>query len=375
VVDEDQSDESKAYVKKLQESEALTVKHLDLPTAQDQVRKGKLSAFLRVEKGFGDSTFGSSTEGLLLELGVDPARRAAKAYLQGILMRTWFDSTKDMFSNPMKMRQLVTEGLRDIDQSTGISKSQRDVFNTFLANVDRFLGDVDPEVYSKNEPLGNMEIKTVSVIRDEARPRNPFDITFPSGILWGLIGCATAFGISIVNERSSGTLLRIRLSPLGRAPILGGKGLACFAACVGVAVFLIFIGVVFFKVQLSDPLKATLAIFSTAICFVGIMMLISVMGKTERAVSGAGWAILLVMAMFGGCMIPLAFMPGWMQTISHLSPVKWCILALEGAIWRQFSYAEMVQPCGILVIIGVVFFTAGVKIFARSGQKMSDTHV
>ena len=27
-------------------------------------------------------------------------------------------------------------------------------------------------------------------------------------------------------------------------------------------------------------------------------------------------------------MVPLMIMPGWMQTVSHISPVKWSILAL-----------------------------------------------
>jgi len=31
-------------------------------------------------------------------------------------------------------------------------------------------------------------------------------------------------------------------------------------------------------------------------------------------------------------MMPLAFMPAWMRNISHFSPVKGGILAMEGAI-------------------------------------------
>jgi ABC-2 type transport system permease protein len=142
--------------------------------------------------------------------------------------------------------------------------------------------------------------------------------------------------------------------------------LACFLACVGVIAILLIIGSSFFRVQIPDPLKVALAGVCSAICFVGIMMFISVLGKTEQAVSGAGWAIMLLLAMFGGCMLPLTFMPGWMQAISNFSPIKWCILALEGAIWRQFSYMEMVQPCVILIAVGIVFFTIGVRVFSRT---------
>jgi len=67
--------------------------------------------------------------------------------------------------------------------------------------------------------------------------------------------------------------------------------------------------------------------------------------------------------MLGGGMVPLAVMPGWMQSLSVISPVRWMILAYEGAIWRNFSAVEMATPCAILVAIGLVFFALGARRF------------
>jgi ABC-2 type transport system permease protein len=108
------------------------------------------------------------------------------------------------------------------------------------------------------------------------------------------------------------------------------------------------------------------ALVSAAVCFVGIMMAMSVLGKTEDSVAGAGWAILLVMAMLGGGMMPLFFMPGWLRAISSISPVKWGILALEGAVWRDFSMGELLLPVVILWGVGIAFFAIGVFVFSRS---------
>jgi ABC-2 type transport system permease protein len=99
------------------------------------------------------------------------------------------------------------------------------------------------------------------------------------------------------------------------------------------------------------------------------MMLLSVLGKTQEAASGIGWAVLLIFSMLGGGMIPYFIMPSWMHTLSHLSPVKWSILALEGAIWRRFTVAEMALPCGILLCAGLVFFAIGVRAFSWSSEK------
>jgi ABC-2 type transport system permease protein len=52
-------------------------------------------------------------------------------------------------------------------------------------------------------------------------------------------------------------------------------------------------------------------------------------------------------------------MPPWMLTLSHVSPVKWAIVALEGAIWRGFGAQEMLLPCGLLLGLALVTFLIG----------------
>jgi ABC-2 type transport system permease protein len=103
-----------------------------------------------------------------------------------------------------------------------------------------------------------------------------------------------------------------------------------------------------------------LAVLCTLLCFVGLMMFICTLGRTEQSVGGAGWAMLMIMAMFGGGMVPLAFMPSWLRPFSHISPVKWSILAIEGAIWRKFSFVEMLSPCLVLLAFGAAAFLLGV---------------
>ena len=100
-------------------------------------------------------------------------------------------------------------------------------------------------------------------------------------------------------------------------------------------------------------------------CFVGLMMFISTLGRTEQSASGAGWALMLVMAMLGGGMVPLIFMPSWLRPVTHISPIKWSILALEGGIWRDLNVAEMVGPLLVLLGIGTGAFILGVSLLLR----------
>ncbi len=93
--------------------------------------------------------------------------------------------------------------------------------------------------------------------------------------------------------------------------------------------------------------------------FVGFMMMIAGLGRTEQAAAGAGWAVLMPLTMFGGGMMPQFIMPSWMQMIGNASPVKWAILGMEGALWRGFSITEMLLPCGILLLFGAACFAIG----------------
>jgi ABC-2 type transport system permease protein len=224
---------------------------------------------------------------------------------------------------------------------------------------------VDTSVYRQGPAAAGPKIEFVAVAEEGSGPRSAFEISFAQAIAWALNGTVAAFAMSLVKERVDGTFLRLRLAPLTRGRILAGKGLACLAACAATVTFLLVVGTAIFRVRISNPVGILVAIASVGVAFTGIMMLISTLGRTERSVAGAGWAILLVCSMLGGGMVPLIAMPEWMRTVSHASPVKWAILGMEGGIWRGFTLAEILVPCGILVAAGVVFFAAGVKNFAR----------
>jgi len=197
----------------------------------------------------------------------------------------------------------------------------------------------------------------------ELMPENVYALAFPQGITWGVLGCTAAFGLSLVVERIRGTLPRLLLAPITRAQILTGKAGACFATTLFLGLALFAIARILFGVSPASLGLLMLALLSISIAFVGIMMFLSVWGRTEQAASGITWTVLLGMSMIGGGMVPRFFMPVWMQELGDLSPVRWAILAMEGAVWRSFTLGEMLQPCLVLIAVGLASFTIGVFVF------------
>lgn len=320
VVDEDATAASKALVAALAGGDEIEVTLADTrDAANDLVRRGKRVAFLAIPRGYGetaDRMFGASTR---LVLGLDPARKAEGGMLQGVLTRYVMDrKTKSL-----------------------------------------------PEAARTASPV---TFERADVVTRREGPPNAFAYTFPQGILWAILGAAAAFGISLVSERTKGTLVRLVMAPIPRRHVLLGKALACLATTLCVSALLMVVAVAVFGVRVGSVPLLALALLSAGIGFVGLMMLLATVARTEAAAGGIGWAVLVVMSMFGGGMVPLFVMPPWMVAVGNASPVKWGILAVEGAVWRDFSLAEMALPCGILVAIGVLGFAIGVRAFRWSDR-------
>ncbi len=181
--------------------------------------------------------------------------------------------------------------------------------------------------------------------------------------MWAALFCITRFSSSLVNERKQGTLVRMQMAPITKIQILAGKALVCLTVIVVVSVALILFGMAVYGIRPVSAGHVAAGIAVTAFGFTGVMMALSVVGKTVAGAEGFGAAIMLQMAMTGGGMIPLIAMPEWMQRVGSISPVKWAILAIEGALWRGFSAVEMVAPCAVLVAVGVVCFAIGARLF------------
>lgn len=305
--------------------------------------------------------------------------------LEGLLTAAAFERMQSMFSDTQTMTRSTRDALDSLRSAEASDVAGRDALEKFLIELDTFLVEMPatdaPSTDGGDEAVGAGGVggggglgnwNPISITRSDIAPRrdgvptNSYAISFSQGIIWGLIGCAAGFGISLVTERTRGTLVRLRMAPIPSWHVLAGKGLACFATTVGVTSLLLLVARFIFGVQPGSPVLLAAAVICSAFAFVGIMMLLSVLGKTEAAAGGIGWAVLLVMAMLGGGMVPLFLMPGWMQSISHISPIKWAVLALEGAIWRGFSPAEMLFPCAVLLGVGAGCFLLGSRLFRWS---------
>lgn len=368
LVDEDRSAASADFAKQLEGDRAFVVlRGFSRAEAQEKVKSGKLTAMVVVPKGFGEASermFWGDPMKLLI--GVDPAKKAEAGMIEGLLTAKAYQRFQTMFTDRAAMQKNTKAALAALRESSARDVAGNQVLQSFLGSLDQFVKDMpvdekEPGKLSTGSGGFNpVAIEKIDIVRKREGPRNYFAISFPQAMVWGIMGCAASFGISIVVERTRGTLIRLRMAPLSGGQVLAGKGMACLLVTLAVFTMLILLSLAPpFNVRPESWPKLIMAAVCVCFGFVGIMMVLSVLGKTERAAAGVGWAILTVMSMIGGGMVPLFILPPFMQTASGVSPIKWAILAFEGAIWRGFTYEQMLLPCGVMVGIGVVGMVLG----------------
>jgi ABC-2 type transport system permease protein len=375
VVDDAHTAGSSALLEKLRASDAVKPFEKDdqgaltLDRARDRVRQGKSTAFLLIPEGYGASSAAFWKVDKPLDLGVDPSRKAEAGLLEGVLMQAVFADLGSQFTDPKKALASARESMESVDAAKGMDETTRLLLKGLLGSVEKFAEKADEKTMANSPFSPNDRLRKVDVLPNtDGKPRSPFDMTFPSSITWAMYGCILTFAISIVAERTTGTMTRLRMSPLTSMEIVAGKGIACFTASVIVAVALIVLAKIGFGIRIGSVTNLILAIFSAAYCYTGLMMALASFGRTEKDVSGAAAGVFMPLSMIGGGMIPRAFMPTWMQSVSVISPIRWNIESVEGAIWRNYSLAEMFVPCAVLIVVG----TVGLAIGAFTLSRMKD---
>ncbi len=379
LVDEDASQRSALLVADLRADTALAVVFesgepaapLSREAGLSLVRRGKADACIIIPKGFGEAVGGfMAGNQMKLEGLVPPGRSAEAGLLTGKLNELAFRQMTRGFSDPEQMKQNLSAARKALASAPGVSPLQKGAFEALFSSVQNLSESSRTPQSGKasaapaDAPLANWRPVDVAITEIKAEregPTNSFEISFPQGVVWGLMGCVTAFGLSLANERTRGTLMRLTTAPISRRQIILGKALSCFIACVLVQALLLATAMIFFSVEVANWPMMAVAVLASSLGFVGVMMAMAGLSRTEGGGSGMGRAVILILAMIGGGTIPLFFLPPFMQTLSSISPFKWATLAFEGALWRGFTPADMALPAAVLLAFCIGGFAIGLS--------------
>ena len=172
---------------------------------------------------------------------------------------------------------------------------------------------------------------------------------FMAGIIAaGILGASLQnMAISIATERSDGTLKSLAGTPMPRSAYFVGKVVQVFAVTVAIILILLFIGVVFYGIDLpsgADWLTfAWVALLGSASCtLLGIAL--SSLAKNGRSASATVTPFALLLQFISGVFFQFSEIPTWMQTVAAVFPLKWMAQGLR-SVFLPDSMAAL-EPAG-----------------------------
>ena len=196
-------------------------------------------------------------------------------------------------------------------------------------------------------------------------------------VIWSYLGILFEILTETVAwERWEGTIEYTFMAPLARPVHLLGMGL--FAVVYGMLRTVALFGVVaaFFSLSLgSADFGAALVVLAVAsVSFLGIGMMTAVLPliSPEKGMQ-LGFIAQGVLLVVSGVYYSVSVLPGWMQTLSVISPATYALRGVRAAVLEGAGVSELWGDLWPLIVIGVVTIPLGLWVFHR-GEVYAKRH-
>ena len=234
--------------------------------------------------------------------------------------------------------------------------------------TDEIAGDGDSEAV-QIAVLGVLESPSVDVVTqlgDDAR-------NFPSAAEQTVPGFAVMFGfwlagfvaLFIYGEKNIFvTWQRAVAAPVHRTVMLGSRIFSFGLLAIVQLTVLFTVGVLAWGMELGDSIPGIaltmLAISAVSVSF-GLMInaLLSANLAQQQTINLS----VIVLAAFGGALVPVFLLPGWMAAVSPVTPHYWALSAFQDVIVRGGGVADILPALAVLLAFASAFFSVALVRF------------
>ena len=359
VLDQDDTATSNAFTAALSEAnETLLICPADEDPADACALAGTLlSPALARERLVGEVTFATITipegfasaleKGADVTVGFQPGEALAAPEIAFLALQ----SVVTELGGPIVATRLSTQMAESLGIETG-----PDLYAARLEDTTATWAAAPPiRTTAESTQSGEGQIMAAQVVE------NGFKLSTPGITVMFVMVSILGLTQSLAEERMMGILQRVGMMPISRSQLLGGKLLSTYLlGLLQFAVLLVF-GVLLGVGFGNAPSAVILVAGSYTLAITAMALALATLARTPQQASGIATFAYMVLAPLGGAWWPLAVVPGWMRALGHLSPVAWCLDALNALVMFQGTVADVLQPAGVLLLFAVALFVFGVK--------------
>ena len=163
-------------------------------------------------------------------------------------------------------------------------------------------------------------------------------------------------GMAIVQEKESGTLEQLTVSPITAWEFIIGKSIP-FAIVSFIDVLLIIaISVFWFGIKVTGSFS--LLLFASVLyimCTLGIGLLISAISSTQQQATMSMFMIIFPVILLSGFAFPIVNMPEVIQWITYINPMRYYLDIIVGVFLKGLYFDRLQDPTFALFILSVLY--------------------
>ncbi|MBN2070000.1 MAG: ABC transporter permease [Candidatus Krumholzibacteriota bacterium] len=336
-------------------SEMLDIETVALAEGEDLMSEGKASAMIVIPENFTRMIL--DREEVSIRVVKNPSERFLPVIVREITetMAVMIGALRNVFDRPL----LNAKDLFESDRWPSADRLQSllDEARTGILLSKGYLADSLVTLAGETAGEGDSDGKS-SIF-------NVFAFVMSGSLMMGLLFTSNIMLRDIVREKESGTLARILSSPTVAAEVVGGKVLAVYVVTFTASIILLLVSKFAFRIDLGDPLALALQLLVTMLMITGIMTFFFGMIKSARAADAIMSVLIIVMALFGGSMIPIEQMGALMGKIGRFSPVFWANDGFKMIFLTGAGTGDIALNLMIMASTGIATLLPGSYLFGR----------
>lgn len=341
IVDEDQSRYSERFIREMDSYGGFRFRESDYEDGVKAVEEGDVVVAVVINKGFG----------LQIEGGKEAAigLMKVKDSMDSATLQKLISAAAVKMMGSVRISSIAADFISSHKDGTDYEKVSEQAFNKVM------------EYWSYRKPVS---VSGVAVdVEGDSKSNNMKHSMIGFSVFFSMY--TMVFGIgTILYDKQHKTWQRMLVSPVSHSAILGGSMFAAYimgAVQMGV---LIAGGKYLLKMDWGDSTAGILLVagaFVFAATSLGLML--SGMVKSHSQLSAVSPVVLTSTAMLGGCMWPLEMVNSKVLLfLSNFTPQKWAVQGMERIASYGQGFEAAVVPTLILLLMGAVFFAAGVRL-------------
>ena len=172
--------------------------------------------------------------------------------------------------------------------------------------------------------------------------------------------------LSVARERELGTFEQLLVSPLEPIEIVAGKTVPALLIGLAEGTVMLSVGVFAFRIPFQGSvalLYAGMVVYLAAV--IGVGLFISSLARTQQQAILGAFVFMVPAIVLSGFASPIENMPGWLQTLTLLNPLRYYVTIVKGVFLKAMPPSMVASLLWPLALIALTTLSAATWLFRR----------